>query len=264
MATHAADVFVRAWVDRTRLIPETFPAAPATVDDLYKTHLAIQQHELVASCLGGHGGYKLGAIGGAGEACLYAPLFGNFLVEAPGNNLSAAELQLWQVEPEIAVIMGSDLPTRADGEPHSVHDVWSAVETVVLCIECCGKRGTPACYEGSTKLGSYADCLSSGGVVLGPRLSASTLPIDAVRSCKAQLIVNDEVLASGSGAATPEGGPAEALTWLANHLNSRGLCLARGNLVATGQICNTKLCKPGDRVTATFEGLGSVEMVVMP
>ena len=29
------------------------------------------------------GGYKLGAIGGAGQPCIYAPLFRNYLVEAP-------------------------------------------------------------------------------------------------------------------------------------------------------------------------------------
>ena len=56
----------------------------------------------------------------------------------------------------------------------------------------------------------------------------------------------------------------QALAWLANHLNSRGLALAKGHFVATGQTCNTKGCKPGDRVVATFAGLGRVEMVVAP
>ena len=64
---------------------------------------------------------------------------------------------------------------------------------------------------------------------------------------------------------------AEAVAWLANHLNGRGLSLRRGHLVATGQTCNTKACHVGDRVVATFHGLGrgggeehTVEMVIRP
>ena len=41
-----------------------------------------------------------------------------------------------------------------------------------------------------------------------------------------------------------------------------GLCLAKGQLVATGQTCNTQAMKVGDSVKATFGALGTVEMVV--
>mmetsp|Transcript_41804 Transcript_41804/g.131340 ORF Transcript_41804/g.131340 Transcript_41804/m.131340 type:complete len:171 (+) Transcript_41804:550-1062(+) len=106
---------------------------------------------------------------------------------------------------------------------------------VVLCIECCGKRGRPEAYEASTKLGSYSDTLSSGGVVLGPRLDASALTSDDLRGA-ATLSVNGAPAAKGSGAAAPGGGPVEALAWLANHLNGRGLELRAGQLVATGSL----------------------------
>ena len=261
-AQTAAETFVKAWVTGERL--STLPPAPASVREMYETHRAIQEHPLVADRLGGHGGYKLGAIGAEGEACISAPLFGGYLVNAPGSKLSSGVIQMWQIEPEIGVIMGSDLPVRTDGLPHAVDAVWAAVDQVVLCIECCGKRGIPESYAASTKLGSFADTLSSGGVVLGPRLAASGVSIDDVQSCASKLMVNDELVADGSGAATPEGGPAQALTWLANHLNSRGLSLARGQLIATGQMCNTQTVKPGDRIRASFGELGSCEMVVSP
>jgi len=267
LAVKAADAFVNSWVSGVRITPDAYPQAPETVQAMYETHLAIQQHPLVADKLGGLAGYKLGAIGGAGEPCLYAPLFGNYLVDAPGDGLSAAAINLWQIEPEIALVMGDDLPARADGEPHSVEAVWACVSKVALCIECCGKRGLPEAYAATSKLGSYQDTLSSGGVVLGPRLDLLT--VSDVRSCATKLYVNDDLLAEGKGASAPEGGPAEALTWLANHLNGRGLSLGRGELVATGQTCNTQACKAGDRVKATFEGLGgkeemAVEMIIQP
>ncbi|EOD36510.1 hypothetical protein EMIHUDRAFT_110170 [Emiliania huxleyi CCMP1516] len=276
-AQDAADAFVHAWVSGEPLSSERFPAAPASVDEMYQTHLAIQQHPLVSTKLGGLGdtrrapsrqlcGYKLGAIGGAGQPCIYAPLFRNYL--APGAALSAAAIRLWQVEPEFAIVLGRDLPTQPDGRPHSVSDAWAAVH------QAC-KRGRPEAYEASTKLGSYSDTLSSGdnlpralcanrgGVVLGPRLDASALRIDDLRGA-ATLSVNGAPAAQGSGAAAPEGGPVEALAWLANHLNGRGLELRAGQLVATGQTCSTKAVRAGDRLRADFGRLGSLEMTVAP
>ena len=48
------------------------------------------------------------------------------------------------------------------------------MDSVVLIIECCGQRSTPEAAEAVTSaLGKYADTLSSGGVVLGPRLPAA-------------------------------------------------------------------------------------------
>jgi len=256
-----ADCFVHAWRDRKWLTQEEYPSAPSSLEEMYETHLAIQQHPLVASEFGGHAGYKLGAIGAEGEPCLYAPLFNSYMVAAPGDGLSAASINLWQLEPEIGFVMGADLPVRADGAPHTAAAAAAAVSKVVLCIELCGKRRTP---EADVKgLGSYADTLSSGGVVMGPSLAAAGISLDQMR-CATELLVNGERVAQGSGAEAPLGGPAEALAWLANHLNGRGLTLAKGHFVATGQTCNTKSCQPGDCVVATFEGLGRVEMVVAP
>ena len=228
---------------------------------MYDVHRAIQEHPLVASELGGLGGYKLGAVGAEGEKCLYAPLFGKYIVEAPGDTLSAKSIHFSQIEPEIGLVMGRDLP--AGDTPHSVASVWSAVDQVVLCLELCGKRGTPEAYKARSKLGSFADTLSSGGVVLGPRLPAARVGMDGVR-CATELFVDGKKVAEGSGAKAPEGGPAEALAWLANHLNGRGLCLRKGEVIATGQTCNVKMSEPGSRVRATYAGLGEIEMVVAP
>ena len=54
-AQDAADAFVHAWVSGEPLSSERFPAAPASVDAMYQTHLAIQQHPLVSTKLGGLG-----------------------------------------------------------------------------------------------------------------------------------------------------------------------------------------------------------------
>ena len=118
-----AEAFVRAWRTRQWLSTAEYPAAPASVGELYETHLQIAQHDYVASEFGGLGGWKLGAIGAEGEPCIYAPLFKRFLVPEPGESLSAAAIQLFQIEPEVGVVLGQDLPARADGAPRSVEEV---------------------------------------------------------------------------------------------------------------------------------------------
>ena len=62
------------------------------------------------------------------------------LPRVPGGELSAAAINLWQLEPEIGFVMGADLPARADGTPHTASAAAAAVSSVVLCIELCGKR----------------------------------------------------------------------------------------------------------------------------
>jgi 2-keto-4-pentenoate hydratase len=257
----AAEAFVQSWVTGKSLSPETFPTPPRDVAELYETHKAIAEHPMVTFHLGGHAGYKLGAPGGAGEPSICGPLFGNYLVPAPGSNLSSAAINLWQIEPEFGVVMGEDLPARTDGAPHSVENVWAAVQEVVLCVECCGRRGTEEAYAGSTDLGRFADTLFSGGVVFGDRLSAKALKPDDLLAAT-ELFVNGELLAQGSGEKCLYGGPVPALTWLANHLNGRGLCLKKGQLVITGQTCMTQAVKVGDGVKATFGEFGTLEMIV--
>lgn len=259
-----ADVFVKAmttrqWIQET----ERYPEAPKDVAELYETHLAMQQHELAAQ-LGGHGGYKLGAAGALGETCLYAPLFSSFFADAPARELSSASYQVHQVEPEFGMVLGSDLPARADGAPHSVEDVWSAVERVVLCIECCGRRASAELTAAQTPLGKFADSLMAGAVVRGPSLPTSGLDVAGLAGCATRLAVNGTQVSEGSGAAVPDGGPVQALTWLANHLNGRGLSLQKGQLVITGATCITRDIQIGDKVSASFVGLGDLEFVLEP
>lgn len=262
----AADIFVKAWANQSWITDlQSYPAPPKSVAELYETHLAIQQHPLTKTHLGGLGGYKLGAVGALDQPCLYAPLFRRFFVEASlGESISVASIQMHQVEPEFGVFMGADLRARSDGKLHGNNDVWAAIESVVLSIECCGRRSSSDVVNAQSPIGKFADCLSGGGVVLGKRLPRHQLSGPALASCNVSFSINGTVVVEGSGSKCPEQGPLPAVTWLANHLNSRGLALQKGQLVMTGQTCNTRNFKPGDVLTADFAGLGSVQTILQP
>jgi len=245
---------------------------------MYDVHQAMQMHPL-AEDLGGLGGYKIGAVGAEGETAICAPLFRDFLVDVRelstfasfhakgrtgGRPLSASAIGMHQIEPEFAVLIGEDIPPRADSQPHTAREVWKRVEHVALSIECCGQRATPEVIATTTRLGKFQDALSAGGLLLGRRLHSSSFDGHSLSSCETTLSVNGVLVARGSGAACPEGGPMGALAWLSNHLNARGLWLRRGMLVATGQTCIHRGVVAGDSVVASFGTLGEVQMIVDP
>ena len=58
------------------------------------------------------------------------------------------------------------------------------------------------------------------------------------------------------------GHPLNALTWLANALNDRGLALRAGDCITTGVTTDIYLAEKGDRVVADFGPVGSVELTV--
>jgi 2-keto-4-pentenoate hydratase len=72
------------------------------------------------------------------------------------------------------------------------------------------------------------------------------------------LFRNGELDASGIGAEIM-GGPLKSLRWLANHLLCHGDYLRAGQLVIPGSPVKLVSVETGDRITASFTRIGSVE-----
>jgi 2-keto-4-pentenoate hydratase len=104
---------------------------------------------------------------------------------------------------------------------------------------------------------TIADNASSGLFVLGttPKLLSD---ID-LRLCGMVLEVNGEPLSFGAGAACL-GNPLHALGWLARTMAAKGRPLEEGDVVLAGALGPMVAIKPGDRVEARIEGLGSVRV----
>jgi 2-keto-4-pentenoate hydratase len=176
-------------------------------------------------------------------------------------------------------------------EPFSEREVWKHVREVVLCLELCGRRHTIS-DPGLSNLVGLADCSSAGGVVLGGRIAAAMLEPSLLPAIQTQLLVNGQVKASGSGAASPFGSPLASLTWFvmnvcmyvhavgagimscdsricarrcrcANHLSARGRGLAAADLVIAGSTCKSPEFSAGDVVVATFGHLGDAHTCLL-
>jgi len=153
-----------------------------------------------------------------------------------------------RVEPEIAFVLKSPLT----GPGVNVADAISAVEYVLPSLEIIDSRIRDWKI---TLPDTIADNASSAGVVLG----STPTPLSSVDLRLVGCVVEQagQVIATGAGGAAL-GSPLNALVWLANTLGPLGVTLEAGSVILPGSITPAIPVVPGDSVTATFAGLGSV------
>jgi 2-keto-4-pentenoate hydratase len=157
------------------------------------------------------------------------------------------------VEPEVAFTMAKPLPPR--GLPYSVDEVLGAVASVHAAIEIVNPR-TPNGFADAVPW-FIVDGGLNDSIVLGE--ARKPLARDAYATFAAGVAWNGREMIGGVGA-NALGGADKALTWLANHLNEHDMELKQGDIVTTGVITEFFMAGLGDRVTAEFEGLGSVSL----
>jgi 2-keto-4-pentenoate hydratase len=191
------------------------------------------------------------AMGVDGPAC--GPLFAPYIVPSPANlNLPA---ESWRgVEAEFGFRMSGNLPPRET--PYTLEEVAAAAGTLHPAIEVVDSRVATGGAHGGVAV--IADHCGNASFVHGAAI-ADWRALD-LAAAKADVKVDGEVVASGSGAAVM-GNPLNSLTWIANHLSSRGKGLKSGDWVTTGSTMGIFKAPPGSTVVADFGALGAVEVV---
>jgi 2-keto-4-pentenoate hydratase len=236
------------------LAPLSGTYADLTVDDAY----AIQQIQIRRRQAGGARviGYKVGLTSAAMQQQMgvYEPDFGHLLsdmVHAADAPIDTASFRQPRAEPEVALVLSRELSRPG----LSVADVISATAYALPAIEIIDSRITDWKIR---LIDTVADNASSGGLVLGQSpVPAGTRDL-ALAGCI--LRKNGRIQSTGTGAAVL-GSPWQSATWLANTLTARGEQLAAGSIILTGSITAAVPVAPGDAVTATIDGLGSVTAV---
>ena len=157
-----------------------------------------------------------------------------------------------RAEPEVAFVLGRDLA----GPGVTVAAAAAAVDFVLPALEIIDSR------IADWQIGivdTIADNASSGGVVLGS--TARRIGEVDLRLGGCVLHRNGELAGTGAGGAVL-GSPLNSLAWLANTLGVRGEGLRAGQVVLPGSITASIPFAPGDVITATIAGLGSVPAVI--
>src|SRR3954470_23533671 len=249
--TRAAELLWRTRLAETRIDALPKEIRPSTLAEGYaiqEAMLDLAQQPAI--------GWKIAATSAAGQKHigvtepLAGRLFRDFVL-ADGARRPIARNHMRVAEAEFAFRMARGMPPR--GSDYTMADVVDAVEAMHLAIEVPDAR-----YEVFDTIGApsiCADCAFHAWFVLGPevpdwrRLDLSRQPVRALKKAT--------VVAEGSGA-NALGDPRIALTWLANHLNKRGLALKAGEVITTGTCVKPVDVVAGDTVVMDYGALGKM------
>ena len=154
-----------------------------------------------------------------------------------------------RIEPELAFILGQDLPARAT--PYAEAEVDAAVARTHLALELIDSRyETP---ELVPFLEHLADGLLNQGLYLGPE-------VDAARGAASTTLAIE--LRSGAGAPVHLDGrhpatlPRAPLYWLVEFLRQRGQGLTAGQAIITGSYAGSVTVPLGREIEIAFGALG--------
>lgn len=156
-----------------------------------------------------------------------------------------------RIEPALAFVLGE--PLRGPGV--TVADAVRAVDCVLPALEITDSR-----FEDgpASVLDLVADNAGCRGVVLGSTPAA--LPDVDLRLSGCVLHRNGEVAATGAGGMAL-GSPVNALVWVANAVRQEDFALAAGQVVLVPCLTPAVALEPGDTVTASMAGVGTVTAV---
>ncbi|MFI5735114.1 2-keto-4-pentenoate hydratase [Kribbella sp. NPDC051587] len=239
--------------DVTAIAPLTETIPGFTADDAYAVQL-----ELVRAWVAEGRvvvGHKIGLTSRAMREQMgvdepdYGHLFAD-MVAAGHTIYSVGSFINPRVEPEIGIILGSTL----EGPGVTYQTARAAIESVVASLEVVDSRISDWRIKLEDTVGDNG---SAARVVLGRnRFPAESLDLE---SLSVRMQKNEEEPLVGVGRDVL-GSPVEALAWLANTLGARGVHLKAGSLIIPGAMTASVAVSAGDRVTATFDELGTVSV----
>ncbi len=181
---------------------------------------------------------------------VYQPDFGQLtsgMAYEEGQDIPLETLIQPKAEAEVAFVLKHDL----NGPGITATDVLRATDYVVPCFEIVDSRIT----DWNIKIeDTIADNASCGVYVLGTtKLSPNKLDLSLAGMV---LERNGELFGTASGAAV-QGGPVNAVVWLANTLGSLGIPFKAGEVILSGSQSALVPCISGETLTCTVGGLGS-------
>ena len=156
------------------------------------------------------------------------------------------------IEPEIAFVMGSDLPPRDTA--YTDEEIHKAILEARFCLELINTRF--ASKGDASFLEILADCFNNWGLFVGPVVpGALTRPLAKLHAkitTPAKTIFDDV-------RSHPSGHPLTSFTWLVHYLNGRGEGLKAGEIVTTGSYAGVVDAPTGQPLRVELEGIGVIE-----
>jgi 2-keto-4-pentenoate hydratase len=203
------------------------------------------------------GGWKC-SLPSSARPILAAPILAPTIVHGPRCAVVAAG-DAARIEPEVAFILGRDLPRRA--EPYTDAEIVAAIAETRLVLELLGSRYADTASPTWEEM--IADSLQNQGLVIGPLVPGG--PEAALESMLVVVRGPGGILSTHDGR-HGDGHPLRPLCWLANFLAARDDGLRLGQVVTTGSYAGAIEVPLGQPLTVAFGDLGSisVELIAAP
>ncbi len=218
---------------------------PQSLDDAY----AIQDRLIAA--LGDIGGWKIGA-GSPDATPMFAPM-PRAWIAASGSMLTGERWRYRGLEAEIAFLVGTDLPPRA--QPYTREETLAAMASCHPAIEVLESAFTDP--PQATRLSNIADLQMHGGFVYGPAVT-NWQSIDFSKE-HVVLVVDGVVRVERTGSNT-SGDLLRLLPWLANDGAARTGGLRKGQWITTGSWTGNTLGSSRCAVEALFSTAGRADL----
>ncbi len=244
------------WQNGTRITALPLHLTPADRAEAYRVQACIEAYSQEPLF-----GWKIAATSLAGQQHIGVdgPLAGRILAERviPDGGVCPLGNTLMRVaELEFVFRMDADLPPRP--EPYGQEEVLARVAALHPGIEIPDSRFQDFAAAGMATL--VADNACAHRFVLGPAATAEWRSLD-LAAHKVAAFLDGRHVGDGLGA-NVLGGPAIALTWLANELSRHGVTLKRDEVVTTGTCIKPLAIAPGNHVAGDFGVLGRVSLYI--
>jgi 2-keto-4-pentenoate hydratase len=156
------------------------------------------------------------------------------------------------IEPEIAFVMGEDLPPRETA--YTDEEIRAAVKEARFCLELINTRF--ANKGDASFLEILSDCFNNWGLFVGPVVADPfTRPLAKLHA----KITTPTATIFDDTRAHPSGHPLTSFTWLVHYLNGRGEGLKAGEIITTGSYAGIVDVPSGQAVRVELEGIGVID-----
>lgn len=247
----AAQQVHRALLDNTTF-PDTL-SQQFTLEQSYDVQFKLLEHRIAAGEK--HVGWKVGLTSKAmqEQQGVHEPCLGHLMAE--GHLQNPAQLEFGALmspgfENELCLRLAK--PLKGDVSFEEAH---AAIDAIAPAIEIVEKRGVfaadlPLAFAGNAQQRAF---ITGEFLRLTPDIDLSKVEVNVA--------VNGEHQETACGAEVL-GSPVNSVVWLAKKLSAAGRGLNPGDLIMSGSFTKQYNIRQGDKITASFAGLGDVSVTV--
>jgi 2-keto-4-pentenoate hydratase len=244
LVNRAADVLAQARKSKTFISNIPAECRPADID----TALAVQTRtfELLGEKTGG---WKCG-LQAKPDMIMLAPIPASAIYRS-----SPVAVTVGKIEPEVAFVLGKDLPPRAT--PYTLDEIRAATGDIRFVLELLGARFSNVVDVSYHEL--LADCYNNYGLFIGPSIPGA---LDkALEALPVKITAGGAAIFDKEGK-HPSGHPMNSFSWLVNYLSARGQGLKAGEIITTGSYAGVVDVPIGQPLRVELGDFGAIEVTL--